>query len=188
MALSKFTYYSDFVVYPIVVISLVGANARHAAAGRNGEEWLGACLAGVVVWTFLEYAIHRIALHRMPVFSPMHSLHHGAPLAYIATPSWVSVSVWLSVFGLPLWWLAGFNVADGIMVGIMTGYWWYGYVHHVIHHHAHKPSSPYFSELRAWHMRHHHSPKRGNFGVTTRLWDYVFGTAISTQGKVVVSP
>jgi sterol desaturase/sphingolipid hydroxylase (fatty acid hydroxylase superfamily) len=187
MALSKFTYYSDFVVYPIVVTVLVGVNVRHAG-GRSGEEWLAACLAGLVLWTFLEYAIHRIALHRMPVFSPMHNLHHGAPLAYIATPSWVSVSVWLTVFGLPLWWFAGFNVADGIMVGLMTGYWWYGYVHHVIHHHAHKPSSNYFSELRAWHMRHHHSPKRGNFGVTTRLWDHVFGTAISTQGKVVVSP
>jgi len=36
-------------------------------------------------------------------------------------------------------------------------------------------------------MRHHHSPKRGNFGVTTPLWDYVFGTAISARGKAVLS-
>ena len=35
--------------------------------------------------------------------------------------------------------------------------------------------------LRAWHMRHHYSPKSGNFGVTTRLWDHVFGTAISAR-------
>ncbi len=57
----------------------------------------------------------------------------------------------------------GFNVANGLTVGVMIGYWWYGYVHHVIHHHARKSSSAYFSELRAWHMRHHHSPQARQF-------------------------
>jgi sterol desaturase/sphingolipid hydroxylase (fatty acid hydroxylase superfamily) len=183
---TKFTYYSDFVVYPITIVALVGANSRHLTL-HSGETWLLACVAGFVLWTFLEYVIHRIALHRMPIFSPMHSLHHNAPLAYIATPSWISVSVWLGIVMLPLWWYAGFNLADGITVGLMTGYWWYGYVHHVIHHHANKRTSAYFSELRAWHMRHHHSPKRGNFGVTTHLWDHVFGTVIATQAKAVLS-
>jgi sterol desaturase/sphingolipid hydroxylase (fatty acid hydroxylase superfamily) len=187
MQLSKFSYYSDFVVYPVVVISLAGANFSHIT-WPAAREWLAACLAGLVLWTFLEYVLHRIALHRMPVFSPMHSLHHGAPLDFIGTPSWVSVTVWVSVILLPLWWLAGFTVANGMTVGVMVGYWWYGYVHHVIHHHTRKPSSAYFSGLRAWHMRHHHSPKRGNFGVTTHVWDYVFGTAISAQGKAVTSP
>ena len=144
---------------PSSVITLDGGQCHAMSAWHSGEEWLAACVAGLVLWTFLEYAIHRIALHRMPVFSPMHSLHHGEPLAYIGTPSWVSVSVWLGVVLLPSWWCAGFNVADGLTVGLMVGYWWYGYVHHVIHHHARKPSSTYFSELRAWHMRHHHSPE-----------------------------
>jgi sterol desaturase/sphingolipid hydroxylase (fatty acid hydroxylase superfamily) len=88
---------------------------------------------------------------------------------------------------LPTWYLAGFNLADGLTVGVMLGYWWYGTVHHVIHHHADKPTSPYFKDLRAWHMRHHHSPKHGNFGVTLRLWDYVFGTAIRSRAKAVIS-
>jgi sterol desaturase/sphingolipid hydroxylase (fatty acid hydroxylase superfamily) len=183
---NKFTYYSDFVVYPIVVVALTGINLPRLS-WRSGSQWLGACLAGLLLWSILEYLIHRIALHRMPVFSPMHSLHHSAPLAYIATPSWLSVSVWLLIILLPAWRFAGFNAADGLTVGVMAGYWWYGYVHHVIHHHTRKPSSAYFSELRAWHMRHHHSPKRGNFGVTTPFWDHVFRTAISTQSKLVIS-
>jgi sterol desaturase/sphingolipid hydroxylase (fatty acid hydroxylase superfamily) len=57
----------------------------------------------------------------------------------------------------------------------------------VIHHHADKPTSAYFKDLRAWHMRHHHSPKHGNFGVTLPLWDYVFGTAIRSRAKAVIS-
>jgi sterol desaturase/sphingolipid hydroxylase (fatty acid hydroxylase superfamily) len=183
---SKITYYSDFVVYPIAVLTLTAVNIGHVT-GRSGFEWLAACLVGLTLWTFLEYVLHRVALHWMPIFSPMHSQHHGEPLAYLGTPSWVSVSVWLSVILLPAWWALGFNVANGLTVGIMVGYWWYGYVHHVIHHHTLKRTSAYFSELRAWHMRHHHSPKRGNFGVTTSLWDHIFGTAISTQSKAIVS-
>jgi sterol desaturase/sphingolipid hydroxylase (fatty acid hydroxylase superfamily) len=36
-------------------------------------------------------------------------------------------------------------------------------------------------------MRHHFSPQRGNFGVTTPLWDYVFGTTIRVRDKAVLS-
>jgi sterol desaturase/sphingolipid hydroxylase (fatty acid hydroxylase superfamily) len=100
MQLSKFSYYSDFVVYPVVVIGLTAVNFSHIT-GHGARDWVGACLSGLVLWTLLEYVLHRIALHRMPVFSPMHSLHHGAPLDLIGTPSWVSVTVWLSVIFLP---------------------------------------------------------------------------------------
>src|SRR5471032_2723694 len=91
MQLSKFSYYSDFVVYPIVVSGLTAVDFSHPT-WHSGRDWFGACLAGLVLWTLLEYVLHRIALHRMPVFSPMHNLHHGEPLAFIGTPSWVSVS------------------------------------------------------------------------------------------------
>src|ERR1700722_9263775 len=100
MQLSKFSYYSDFVVYPITVVALTAVNFRQFS--RHGSlEWRGACLAGLILWTLLEYVLHRIALHRMPVFSPMHSLHHGAPLDLIGTPCWVRVTVWLSATFLP---------------------------------------------------------------------------------------
>jgi sterol desaturase/sphingolipid hydroxylase (fatty acid hydroxylase superfamily) len=135
----------------------------------------------------MEYVLHRIALHRMRFFSPMHGMHHSAPLAFIGTPTWMSVSILCLTLLVPLWLCLGFSVADGFTVGVMLGYWWYGIVHHVIHHRAAKSSSAYFNGLRAWHMRHHYSPKSGNFGVTTRIWDHVFGTAISVRDKAAVS-
>ncbi|HME39673.1 MAG TPA: sterol desaturase family protein [Steroidobacteraceae bacterium] len=189
MLLSKWSYYSDFVVYPLVLVALTAINVNHATwAGRT--EWLGAMLAGLVLWTFAEYVLHRIALHRMAYFSPMHSEHHAAPLALIGTPSWISVAVLSLVILVPAWLCVGFNIADGLTIGVMFGYWWYGVVHHVIHHHANKPSPAYFNDLRAWHMRHHYSPKLGNFGVTTPLWDHVFGTAIKSKRgeKAAASP
>ena len=72
---------------------------RHGMAGRR--------LAGLVLWTLLEYVLHRIALHRMPYFSPMHGEHHAAPLAFIGTPSWISVSVLSLVILLPAVVVAG---------------------------------------------------------------------------------
>jgi sterol desaturase/sphingolipid hydroxylase (fatty acid hydroxylase superfamily) len=184
LQLSKFSYYSDFVAYPIVVVALTAASMIR---GGSLPAWLAAAGVGLLLWTFLEYVIHRIALHWMPVFSPMHAQHHAAQMAYIATPSWVSISVWLAVVLVPVWFWLGFNISNGLTVGIMVGYWWYGIVHHVIHHWAHKRSSAYFADLRARHMRHHHSPKGGNFGVTTPVWDHLFGTAISTRKKAIVS-
>ncbi len=186
MQLSKFSYYSDFVVYQLVIVGLAGISVIHIT-WMSGAEWLGACVAGLVLWTLLEYLLHRIALHRMVLFSPMHGLHHASPLALIGTPSWISLSVLGGAVMIPGWPSLGFNAADGLTAGVLLGYWWYGIVHHVIHHRAHKPSSAYFDGLRAWHMRHHYSPKSGNFGVTTGLWDYVFGTAISARNKATVS-
>ncbi len=183
---SKMTYYADFVVYPVVIVGLAAVGLTHAT-WQDRTEWLCAAAVGFVTWTLMEYVLHRSVLHRKTYFAPMHGQHHASPLAYIGTPAWVSVSVLSGVFLLPVWRWFGFDVADGLTVGVMIGYWWYGIVHHVVHHHANTASPSYFNDLRAWHMRHHYSPKSGNFGVTTPLWDYVFGTTIRARSKATVS-
>ena len=183
---SKLTYYADFVVYPVVIVGLAAAGVTHTHWAER-SEWLAAGGAGFTFWTLLEYILHRSVLHRKTYFAPMHAQHHSSPLAFLGTPFWISVAVLSALFLVPAWLYAGFNVADGLTVGVMLGYWWYGVVHHVIHHRANKYPETYFNELRAWHMRHHYSPKSGNFGVTTRLWDHVFGTAISVRDKAIES-
>jgi sterol desaturase/sphingolipid hydroxylase (fatty acid hydroxylase superfamily) len=189
MRLSRFSYYSDFVVYPLALAVLIAAaGSRGAQATSAGlSAWLLACLCGLALWSLLEYGLHRVALHLMPYFSTMHKVHHADPLGFIGTPAWISVAVWLVMILLPLSSFLSFSIADGATVGVMLGYWWYGIVHHLIHHHAHprgrRVGSTYIARLRAWHMRHHHSPKRGNFGVTTPLWDHLFGTAISARER-----
>jgi len=186
MQLSKSAYYSDFVIYPIVALVLIGVTSTHLTWSA-AREWLTACVGGSMLWTLLEYGLHRIALHRMRMFSPLHAAHHGAPLDYIGTPTWLSISVWFGIVLLPVWAFAGSRVAGGLTVGIMLGYWWYGIVHHVIHHRSDRIASGYFADCRAWHMRHHYSPHQGNYGVTTTMWDHVFGTAIGARGGAAIS-
>lgn len=186
MQLSKLGYYSDFFVYPAVISTLAAFDIAHNTP-LGAAKWLGAVALGATGWTLLEYFLHRITLHGMTYFAPMHGQHHAAPLAFIGTPTWVSVTVLSGGVLVPAWLCLGFNAADGLTVGVMLGYCWFGIVHHVIHHHAHKATARYFNELRAWHMRHHYSPKAGNFGVTTPLWDYVFGTAIQVRDRAAVT-
>jgi sterol desaturase/sphingolipid hydroxylase (fatty acid hydroxylase superfamily) len=187
MQLSKFSYYSDFFIYPVVCVGWSAASLRGVGWG-GAAEWFCALVTGVVLWTLLEYVLHRIALHRMAYFSPLHGAHHSSPLALIGTPTWLSVLVFTGTVFLPAWPWFEFSVASALVIGVMLGYWWYGIVHHVIHHHAERGLNAYFSDLCAWHMRHHYSPKSGNFGVTTGLWDHVFRTAISTPNKAMMSP
>jgi sterol desaturase/sphingolipid hydroxylase (fatty acid hydroxylase superfamily) len=184
---SKLSYYSDFVVYPAVITALAIVGLADATWAELGE-WLCAGMAGLVFWTLVEYLLHRAVLHGRTYFAPLHGQHHASPLAFIGTPPWISVPVLCVTVLVPGAWLLGFDVADGLTVGVMLGYWWYGVVHHIIHHHPNSSSPSYFNSLRAWHMRHHYSPKSGNFGVTTPIWDHVFGTVIHVHDKAVVSP
>ncbi len=181
MQLSKTGYYSDYVAYPIVITGL-------ATAGLVGEsrvamiEWLAALIGGLVLWTLIEYFVHRVALHQIAYFVPLHGLHHAAPLAYVGTPTWLSVSVLGAGLFAPAWALCGLSIATGITVGVMAGYVYYGAVHHLIHHRRGLDPAGRLHGLRASHLRHHYSPQQGNFGVTTGIWDRVFGTVIRPVG------
>jgi sterol desaturase/sphingolipid hydroxylase (fatty acid hydroxylase superfamily) len=182
MQLSKFDYYTDYVAYPIVIVAVSGL----AAARNDGHEellWLAAFACGFTLWTFAEYWIHRVVLHRMPYFSPMHGAHHAAPLGLIGTPTWISIPTLCAVVLLPAWGLLGFNLGSGLFAGMMSGYVWYGAIHHLIHHRPRLPGLGLLRNLRKFHLRHHYRPLAGNFGVTTPLWDHVFGTVIRGDNR-----
>jgi len=177
MQLNKFDYYSDYVAYPILIVGL-GAVALAGDGPREALVWIAAWAAGFVFWTFAEYWVHRVILHRMPYFSPMHGEHHAAPLAYIGTPTWISMLTLATVVLAPGWALAGFKVGSGFFAGVSSGYVWYGLMHHLIHHGAGRGARDLLRGARARHMKHHYRPQAGNFGVTTALWDHFFGTAL----------
>jgi sterol desaturase/sphingolipid hydroxylase (fatty acid hydroxylase superfamily) len=177
MQLSKFDYYCDYVAYPLVIGALAMLAVVHHGA-RDILVWVAAMLCGIVSWTLFEYLVHRIALHQYGVFVAAHAMHHAAPRAYIGTPTWITLPSYAGIFFLPSWLAFGFNIASGAFAGVMIGYTWYGLLHHLIHHLNNPPALAYLRNLQARHMRHHHSPKAGNFGVTTGLWDRLFWTTV----------
>jgi sterol desaturase/sphingolipid hydroxylase (fatty acid hydroxylase superfamily) len=176
MQLSKTGYYADFVVYPALIAGLVAFEASEMKPWRPLPS-LSLCLAGIVIWTLFEYLLHRFVLHEVPILEDMHEAHHADPTALNGTPSWLSLSVGVLGMLLPLWWAFGFEDAGALTTGLMIGYLAYVSIHHICHHWRLEPGSWLYG-LKHRHARHHFSKKPGNFGVTTNIWDFVFGTRL----------
>jgi sterol desaturase/sphingolipid hydroxylase (fatty acid hydroxylase superfamily) len=185
MRLSRSGYFADFVVYPPVATMLIVAAMRPGSL-VSWREAVVACAAGVVVWTLLEYIIHRVVLHEVRYFAMMHEMHHDDPGGFVGTPTWLSLSMICSGALLPLWWETGFDLASSFTAGLMGGYLWYVTVHHVIHHWRIEPGT-YLYRLKHHHGLHHHAPVACNFGVTNSFWDRLFGTTFAARRPAVGS-
>jgi sterol desaturase/sphingolipid hydroxylase (fatty acid hydroxylase superfamily) len=178
MRLSKTGYYADFVIYAAIVTTATIVTAWRSTAYET-SIWLLAAVIGGAVWTLIEYILHRFVLHQIPVFAAMHDAHHQAPLAFVGTPTWLSLAFILGVVFLPAWALGSFLTASGLAAGVMAGFFWYGLVHHAIHYRKPRMLATRLLLASRRHAQHHYGRQPGNFGVTTSFWDHVFGTNLN---------
>ena len=113
---------------------------------------------GFVALSLAEYLVHRFVLHG---FAPIeHRLHHANPGGAVLTIFW---QIWIC-FALV------YLIAGGAFVaGALVAYAWYLFVHHG----PEKLPLP----LLKHHQSHHRFASR-NYGVSTTLWDRVFGTML----------
>jgi sterol desaturase/sphingolipid hydroxylase (fatty acid hydroxylase superfamily) len=183
MKLSKALYFGDFVAIPIVILLLAIAAIREQGFTGAGL-WVVTFVAGLLVWTFVEYAVHRWVYHAIPFFEQFHDAHHEDPTALIGVPSFVSSGIILAVFFVPLWLTIGIVLAGGFTSGALLGYAGYMLVHHASHHWTLKPGSMLY-RARVQHMAHHYHNSPGNYGVVTSFWDHVFSTNVDRRRRVV---
>lgn len=172
---SRIGYYVDFLIYALLLLALLVIALRESRSEQL--LWLGATAVGVAGWTLVEYVLHRFVFHRLAIIADLHHAHHVSPRAYLATPTWLTLPILGTAFFLPLWCLFSLTVALGAITGLIVGWLWYGIVHHVIHHRRPRPLAMALKALSRRHLRHH-GVGSGNFGVTTGVWDQVFGTRI----------
>lgn len=139
------------------------------------------CAIGWFLWTFEEYAIHRFLLHhpRVPRFFEEwheHTPHHQAPqdpelMVYRLADSLIFFSCnFILLWGATL----HLRLALGLLAGVMCGYLFYEFAHWGSHFCDRK--SVLGKLLFDNHWRHHFENPNRNFGFTTPLWDWVFGT------------
>jgi sterol desaturase/sphingolipid hydroxylase (fatty acid hydroxylase superfamily) len=133
----------------------------------------GLLLIGFLFWGLLEYAIHGGLAHRWKTFvSPLHASHHRDPRRVFASPIAVLpiallLSAVAALFTGPL--RAIFFIA-----GVIVGFARYEWLHWRFH--FREPRSRRERVLRCHHLAHHYCDTRNYHGVSTRLWDRVFGT------------
>lgn len=159
---------------------------------------VAAALAALVLLALLEYLIHRFALHnqifyRHPltarIWRHLHYAHHMSPTetgGMIGPPQY-AIPVMLAVafaLGWPIAGAAGFAAAAAVGFWLVLAYeYTHGYAHLVT-----DPKWPYGKMLRHAHMLHHFHNEKGNFGVTSPIFDLVFGTYYTDPAKVARCP
>jgi len=139
-------------------------------------------LAGAITWTLAEYFIHRFFYHTetesegfYKIQFNAHGVHHHFPkddsrLAMPPVPSLILSSAFFGLFYL----IMG-NHALAFWPGFILGY--LAYI--TLHYYQHVVKSPKYGpwkKLWRHHKAHHYSDPYSAFGVTTRLWDFVFRT------------
>ncbi|WP_301924326.1 sterol desaturase family protein [Ferruginibacter sp.] len=142
--------------------------------------------SGMFFWTFFEYMLHRFAFHfiaenkrAMKILYIIHGNHHEYPrdrerLFMPPVPSLILSSVIFSImFFMAKWFIVTENIF-AFFAGFMLGYLIYGTMHFAIH--AWNPPYKWMKPLWRNHHLHHYKNEQRGFGVSTTLWDRVFGT------------
>lgn len=149
--------------------------------------------AGGLAWSASEYLIHRFVGHgpkRAPPktllgrlspiglayeFNREHLAHHATPSYFAATSKKVlAASIAIPALGAALSPVLGVRRATSFALGFGTVYGGYEVIHRILHTRA--PRTRYGRWYRRHHLLHHHKTPRQNHGVTSALWDHVFGT------------
>lgn len=143
---------------------------------------VGLFVGGVVTWSLTEYWLHRLFFHWKPearwgerMHFLVHGVHHTWPRDKyrLVMPPAVSISLFL-VFGVLFYGLLGSRWVWAFHAGFTFGYMTYDLTHYYVHHY--RPKTEYGRRLRKHHMLHHFRDDTVRFGVSSMVWDVVFGT------------
>ena len=167
-------------LYAGVVLCLGFVAAR---AGLFSWRSIPLLAIGLFSWSLFEYVMHRFIFHYdaqsrlgRKFLYHAHISHHEDPLA----KSQLSASL---ILGLPIgavywplaWAVTGSWVAASWMfIGLAAGFFSYKWVHFQCHHR--RSRFALLRYLRHYHLLHHHQTPERRFGVTSPLFDLVFGT------------
>src|SRR5579875_735963 len=137
-------------------------------------------------WTLFEYLMHRFVFHfvsdnpRVQRFIYiLHGNHHEFPRdkQRLFMPPVPSLILACLIFSLQYLILGRYAFA--FFPGFLLGYLIYGSMHYAIH--AWKPPFKFMKPLWRNHHLHHYKDEHKGFGVSTSLWDRVFGTFFDLQ-------
>lgn len=178
--------FRSFWMFPLIAAVLLWITSR-LEPERRISEWTWLTPLGVLLWTLLEYGLHRFVFHiQTPLRNPrMRELVNASHLGHHASPRdrtrvlvhpWYGLLISAVLYGLV--WLAcrsQFSTA-GIMAGIWAGFLYYEAVHYRVHFSL--SASGLIGKQRRAHFYHHFTNNKRCFGVTSPLWDYVFRTTM----------
>ena len=149
---------------------------------------------GLLVWTIFEYVFHRFVFHcddiipDHPYFLMLHFFTHAVHHYFPFDPLRLAMPPALfTILAVPTWCLFNLFVPTpanlALFSGIFVGFTFYDVIHFYLHHGAEKSVIPHVRRMRTYHAIHHYKEPDRGYGVTSKLWDRVFGTLIVPGSK-----
>lgn len=171
---------------PIIVYLMVWGVQMRPAQSSYAYLPLG-FLIGLFIWSFVEYNIHRFFFHFHPKFPwqdrivfLFHGVHHAQPKmkTRLVMPPAVSLPLGALFFllfnGVVGAWMGQPHWVGPLLSGFSLGYLIYDLMHYATHHFPMRWGV--FKYLKRHHMLHHYKTPDARFGVSSPLWDIVYGT------------
>ena len=176
---------------PVMLYFLIGSIIWRVPQSTPVYIPLGFAI-GLVVWTFAEYSLHRFVFHFRPrsefqkrILFLSHGIHHAQPMSKTRLVMPPVVSIPLSIFFYGIFYLCVAIILGRsqwvapVYSGFAAGYLTYDLLHYSMHHFRMKGA--YLQFIRKFHMRHHAQTPDKRFGVSSPIWDLVFGTRPETM-------
>ena len=151
-------------------------------------------IAGIFTWSLFEYVIHRFVFHffaeskqAKKIVYIIHGNHHEYPrdrerLFMPPVPSLIISSFMFTLFFLTAGIFGAGNYIFAFFPGFVFGYLIYGSMHYAIH--AWNPPFKWMKALWRNHHLHHYKDSEQGFGVSSTLWDHVFGTMFDLKKEI----
>ena len=153
--------------------------------------WLSYVVPGILTWKLIEYSLHRWGFHMkckshaaIVVHFALHGAHHKYPMdkLRLVFPPLPASLIALLIYGGLYAALGHLSTSLSTMVGVGVGYLSYDMIHYWCHHGRDLPG--YLEAQKRIHMAHHYRDHSVSFGISSPLYDYVFGTV---AGKAAAS-
>ena len=166
-------------LYSLISIGLLYYGATEIGLGAGMMALM--FVLGFLFLTLLEYVAHRYVFHMEPtnkvkakIQYTVHGVHHEYPKDKdrLAMPPIVAL-IYVTIFFVVFQFLLGEHVY-AFVPGLLTGYATYLFVHYAVH--AFQPPNNFLKILWVHHAIHHYKDPERAYGVSSPLWDFVFGT------------
>lgn len=170
--------------FPVVLYSVGAAALLFYSATYTNLHMLRALYyfpAGMLVFSLVEYSIHRWLFHfhaesekqRLLKYK-IHGIHHEFPKDKdrLVMPPVLSISLALIFYGL-----FSVLIGDAVLLffpGFLFGYSVYLLIHYAVH--RFRPPSNFLRFFWTHHALHHYKSEDAAFAVSNPIWDFLLGT------------
>ncbi|XP_072929359.1 uncharacterized protein Fa2h [Epargyreus clarus] len=173
---------------PIIAYLICTQYLEHVACGPctnqlSTLQFIYNMSLGLLLWTSLEYSLHRWVFHYDPGSSVtlikihflIHGMHHKVPFDGLRQvfPPLPACGITFILY-TPLSYF--FTYSQIVLAGALIGYLTYDMIHYYVHHGSPKDGT-YLYAMKRYHSNHHFINHDKAFGISSKIWDYVFRTA-----------